>query len=144
MISKGGRLSTKFFRKGTLLIPSGTEFDSDKKHLFVICNDTCIDGKNLIVPLVTWKNSYSDDACVLDVGDHPFIRHRSCIQYRSTRLEMAENIMKGINSNTFIRHTDFTEFHFLKIKNGIVRSKHTPRKFKNYAYDVMGISRAKL
>ncbi|MCK5425453.1 MAG: hypothetical protein KAI89_08775 [Emcibacter sp.] len=133
-------MDVKFFRKGTLLIPSGTGFDTDKKHLFVICNDTCTDGMNLIVPLVTWKNSYSDDTCVLNVGDHPFIKHRSYIQYRFTRLVTAEDLMVGINNNAFTRHSDFMEFYFLKIKNGIVRSKQTPRQFKKYAYDVIGIS----
>lgn len=131
-----------FFRKGTLLIPSGTEFDQDKKHLFVICNDTCLDGKNLIVPLATWKNNYCDNTCELLAGNHPFIKVRSYILYRKTRLEAAEDLMQGINNNIITKHSVFSEFYFLKIKNGIVKSKHTPSQFKKYAYDVMGLSRS--
>ena len=39
----------------------------------------------VIVNMTTWKD-YIDPACILDVGDHPFIRHRTCVNYRDAKI----------------------------------------------------------
>jgi hypothetical protein len=55
-------------------------------HLWIILSDPEIDPERiLIVNLTTWKD-YHDQACVLDGGEHPFVHHRTCVNYPEARL----------------------------------------------------------
>lgn len=133
-------MAKTIFAKGTLLIPSGPSLDPEKKHLFVICNDTCKDGMNLLVPITSWTNKLCDGTCILLATDHNFIKHKSYVFYRQTRLEKSAYLAKGIQDGTFNERDSFSAFKFLKIRNGIITSPQTPRKYKNYARGVMDLS----
>jgi hypothetical protein len=68
----------------TFLKPSG-----DKQHLFVVANNPAIfDGYGphpcvVVLSVTTLRNIPTDDeACILNEGDHPFIKHRSYVAYR--------------------------------------------------------------
>jgi hypothetical protein len=66
----------------TLIIPApGTSFDS---HLWIVLSDPTRDHFVLLVNLTSYRAD-KDDACILDVGDHPFIQHRSCVNYAKVK-----------------------------------------------------------
>jgi hypothetical protein len=55
-------------------------------HLWMILSDPEIDpARVLLVNFTTWR-SYHDQACVLEGGEHPFVHHRTCVNYRDARL----------------------------------------------------------
>ena len=59
----------------TFLIP---DFDD---HLWAVISDPSIDSQNVVIVLfVSWTKRY-DQACVLRKGQHPFIKHDTCVQY---------------------------------------------------------------
>lgn len=132
-------MSGNFLAKGTLLIPSGPSHDPDRKHLFVILNDACENGLQLLVPINSWVNSICDDGCILERGSHPFIVRKSYVQYRSARLEPASKLIAGVDEKMFEVREDFRTVDFLPIKYGVLRSIHTKRKIKKYARDIIGI-----
>jgi len=49
-------------------------------HLWAMISDPEKDDSVLIVNLTTVRN-HSDKTCVLGPGDHPFVRHATCINY---------------------------------------------------------------
>ncbi len=54
--------------------------DSDR-HLWVVLSDPSKDPNNiLLVNLTSWKPE-KERACVLNVGDHPWITHETCVNY---------------------------------------------------------------
>lgn len=54
--------------------------DSDK-HLWIVLSDPDIDsGTVLLVNMTTW-NITRESACILQRGDHPWVRHKTCINY---------------------------------------------------------------
>lgn len=66
----------------TLIIPApGTSLDS---HLWIVLSDPTLDHFVLLVNLTSYRPD-KDDACILDVGDHPFIRHPSCVNYAKVK-----------------------------------------------------------
>jgi hypothetical protein len=91
-------------KKGTLLIPSGTGYAPDKRHLFVICTDACSNGQHLLVPIATWQNDLSDPTCKLAAGDHDFIKHPSYVLYRKARIELATTLIAGVHEKAFSPH----------------------------------------
>lgn len=68
------KVGNTFFMSGTGGVnnPAGA-------HLMV-CVGMTLDGGALIVP-ITSRHDQSDPSCILDVGDHPFIKHESCAAY---------------------------------------------------------------
>jgi hypothetical protein len=120
-------------KKGTILIPSGTASDPDKRHLFVVCTDACKDGKHLLVPIATWTNEFCDATCCLLIGEHRFIRHKSYVLYRKARVMVGTDLVKGVEEKMFSPDVPMNGQTFLRIANGVCLSPQTPRRIKNYA-----------
>lgn len=53
------------------------------RHLRVIISDPNIDPDRVIFVSVTSFDITKEEACLLHVGDHPFVKHKSCIAYWS-------------------------------------------------------------
>ena len=67
----------------TFLFKDGREDD----HLWMIISDTGQDPERLvIVRFLTWQSQY-DQACVLQGGEHPFVKHATCVDYFAATLE---------------------------------------------------------
>jgi hypothetical protein len=114
------------YRKGTLLIPSGP---SD--HLFIVCNDTCNLGANLLVNVSSCHDN-SDPTCILDVGDHPFIRHPSFVFYAKAVIQYAAGIEKGFADGRLLPQPDLAEAVFERVVAGITVSLDTSPKVARY------------
>lgn len=63
---------------------TGGAANPDGAHLMVCLAVDQNKDAAVIVPIVT-RHEFSDTACVLDVGDHPFITHESCASYDFAR-----------------------------------------------------------
>jgi hypothetical protein len=64
----------------TFLLPN---FDD---HLWAVISDPTIDAQHVVVVLfVSWTEKY-DQACVLNGGEHPFIKHPTCVQYPGAKV----------------------------------------------------------
>jgi hypothetical protein len=64
----------------TFLLP---DFDD---HLWAVISDPTIDAHHVVVVLfVSWTEKY-DQACVLNGGEHPFIKHATCVQYPGAKV----------------------------------------------------------
>lgn len=74
-----------------------------------------------------------DGACVLDVGDHPFITHKSYMLYRMAETIRAEQIAKRIGQNYYIPKEDFESSVFNRIVAGLYGSENTKGRILKYA-----------
>lgn len=123
-----------FFARGTLLVPSGPSHDPKRRHLHVICNDTDANGLNLLVPVVSWTNDLCDDTCVLSAYEHPWLnKPRSYLLYRKADLFEAATLQRRVEAQSVTAAEACNAQVFLRIRNGICTSPHTPRKIKRYA-----------
>jgi hypothetical protein len=121
-----------FYKKGTLLIPSGPSHDADRMHLHVICTDPDTDGKQLIVSICTKTNAPYDSTCVLQKHEHTFLRHESYVLYRKANITDHAALINGVNANLFVPKDDVNGQVFLRITKGICASPQTSRKIKLY------------
>jgi hypothetical protein len=125
-------MAYKPLKKGTIIIPSGTDFDPDRKHLFVICTDKCENGFQVIVPICTHVNDLCDSTCVIAKGEHRYITKKSYVLYRKSQIIESENLVKGVKSGKLQPHDDMNGQTFLRVKKGLCGSRQTPRKIKKY------------
>jgi hypothetical protein len=120
------------YRAGTLLIPSGTTNDPNRRHLHVICNDTDEAGLNLIVSVTSYTSTLCDSTCILEPHEHVWLRHRSYIFYRKAQLVAADALSRGLDERLIVRQADMNMQTFLRVRNGLCLSIQTPRRIKVY------------
>lgn len=124
------------FKKASLLIPSGTNEDPTKKHLFILLTDS-VDIQSVISNILVPVNSYDglrgqDATCILNSGDHKFIKHDSFIVYAKMRDEQTDKLLKAVKEGTFIGHEPLSDDVFNKIIQGVKTSEFTPLKYLKY------------
>lgn len=54
-------------------------------HLFIVVSNPQKHDELVLVSSVTTARTFVDPACVLDIGDHPFIEHRSFVLYEKAQ-----------------------------------------------------------
>ena len=118
--------------KAALLVPSGTYHEPDKKHLHIVCNDPDANGCVVIVGITTYTNDLCDQTCVLQSGEHPWLRHLSFVLYRKAEVVSVTALQARIDAGEVIERHDVNAQTFLRIRNGICNSPQTKRKVKWY------------
>lgn len=124
--------------KYTILVPSGPDHDPDRKHLFVILTAPCGDANNVLS--VAWVSlrsvdprvPYFDRTCVLNVGDHPFIKHPTWVDYAKARIDPVAAIDRGIRDGKLIPHDPMSPEVFVRIAQGLCLSDETPSGVKAF------------
>jgi len=87
------------YKKGTLLIPSG----ADGYHLFITVNEKCDEGQHLLINVTSLRDGAKyDDTCILEAGEHPFIKHKSYVVYRMAFIKPAASISKMVDGWEYI------------------------------------------
>lgn len=119
------------FQRATLLIPSASESDPDRKHLFILLTNPYPHPESnikssLLVSLSTLKPHLPHDpACKLYTGDHPFIKHDSFVVYRSARIVTADKLINGVNQGIFNHKETLDSDIFARVCHGLGESRFT-------------------
>ena len=109
-------------KKGTIL-----KLSEYKEHLFVILTNECPEKNHLLVNFSSiHPNVFHDDACVVNAGEHPFIKRPSYIEYRRAGTVKASHLIKC----DFTQKEDVSDELYTRICNGLMLSIHTPKRKK--------------
>lgn len=120
-------------KKGTILVPSGSA-----NHLHFICCDPvyypnlgrdCVLGVN--ISSINDGTEY-DHSCILDAGDHPFIKHPSYVYYRKADIFGSESISRNVAEGNFSIHDPCSDQAFNKILQGFESSNELRFKIKRF------------
>lgn len=110
-------------KKGTLLIPSG-----EGSHLFAVITDVCASGNHLLVTFSTVRENRAHDAtCIVEAGEHAFLRNKSFISYRHTQVMDAARIGRLVDARTYTAKDDITDALLERLRAGVATSDYTPR-----------------
>ena len=99
---------------------------SGLEHLYIVisnCNDNT--GRVVIVNFSTW-NEQSDNSCVLNDGDHPFISRKSCVSYENAKLKLVSRIKALVDDGTITPHDPVDRDTMLRILDGAEKSRRLP------------------
>ena len=119
------------FRKGTLLVPSGTTRDRDRRHLHIVCTDPDECGSVILVPISTWTNDFCDATCTLAKHEHPWLtKEKSYVFYRNADFFEVVALERGFKHGQINARADCNAQVFLRVTNGFCKSPHTPKKIK--------------
>lgn len=113
---------------GTLLMPTGIE-----KHFFVIATAPCPENRVALVNISTvHAMKHHDSTCVLDVGDHEFIKRKSYVYYARARIEPAGGLIRGVRAGTFIPRQSVSAATLERICDGFLESDEVPQIIARY------------
>ena len=61
-------------------------------HLWLVISDPFLDANRIVVVcFLSWKE-HLDQACIVKPGEHPFVKHDTCVQYATARVVTAERL----------------------------------------------------
>jgi prepilin-type processing-associated H-X9-DG protein len=129
----------ELFRRLTLYASTPLPNEPDKKHYYVLLTDPVKSqsmGSNLVA-WVSWE-SYLDDptadkSCILDVGDHSSIRHKSRVNYSFADVVPVQSIESGIRKGTIVRLDELvSEEVYIKILRGLYASEITKARVETF------------
>lgn len=121
------------YKKGTVLAPSGPS-----KHLHIICSDPIFNVEMgcecvLVVNISSVpKSGIYDNVCVLDAGEHGFIRHASYLVYKLSVLWRVPTLSNKVDSGEYQVECDVTDELISKVMKGFELSDHTPFKILRF------------
>ena len=109
-------------KRGSTLLIAATHQDPNKSHLCIILNDPpdANPEQVLYVPVITARRKY-DTTCILEVGDHKFIVHKSCVHYAMAQVRTVQHLLKCGTLKEPMRD-DVLE----RVCKGIFDSPHSP------------------
>ncbi|HBL9999454.1 TPA: hypothetical protein LT059_004016 [Salmonella enterica subsp. enterica serovar Kodjovi] len=120
-------------KRGTILLLSGS-----KEHIYFICNDPVFyphlaKDSFLAVNLTSVDKGFEiDPTCILNVGDHPFVRHPSYIFYQRAQIFGVDTVIRQVISGDIRVHQSCGEETFRRILAGFNVSPYVNPKVKAY------------
>lgn len=92
-------------------------------HLWVVISDPAGDEERVLcVQFNRWKR-FLDQACVLDVGAHPFITERTCVNFQHAMLAPLLNLLTLMDSGDLTFREPATPELLNKILGGAEKSR---------------------
>lgn len=117
----------------TLLVPSGTDADPNKKHLNVVLTEMCGNGCHLLVSISTIRpNVFHDPACVIKAGEHPFIKDDSFAVYRLAQTPTAAHITKCVDGWVYMKKESVSDALLQRMCEGVEKSQFAPARIQTY------------
>lgn len=104
------------------------------KHLFLIVLNVKDGNQQLVVsvPVCTVRDHAKIDlACVIQPGEHPFVKAESFVQYRDARIDPVSHMIRCVQERTFVPNSPATNALFAKIKQGLKDSRFVKRHLKD-------------
>ena len=121
-------------QRATLLMPSGPATDPERMHLHILLTDAATqDQLVLTVSILSVKpDIWHDRSCLLQRGDHAFIRHDIWVDYRRLALRPAASFLAGIRAGLFVGRGMLAVRVFARVCRGLEQSDHVAPKFLNF------------
>ncbi|MHC5055762.1 MAG: hypothetical protein ACYTKD_13715 [Planctomycetota bacterium] len=92
-------------------------------HLFFVLSDPSVDREHvLVVPVMAWDADYKESTCLVDPGEHPFIKHTSYVNYGCAELAPADLIEERLVSGEFRTREPASPELLEKIRRGAEQS----------------------
>jgi hypothetical protein len=63
-------------------------------HIWIVISDPEADAERVLFVSMTSHDITKENVCLLDVGDHPFIKHKTCIAYEFAKVAPLKTLVE--------------------------------------------------
>jgi hypothetical protein len=105
----------------TLIIDEpGTSLDS---HLWIVISNPAENSEEVLLVNFTKYRADKDHACIVEPGDHPFVVHRTCVEYRGAKTASAKELQALLDSHQISSHKPAGPDLLARIRAGVPKSR---------------------
>lgn len=115
----------------SFLIPSGPE---EFLHLCIICTGKShAPDHRLLVNISSIKEGkFFDETCIIEIGEHPFVKCRSYVAYQHADQKTSAHILRCIEGGLFIQKQKLSTELLERITTGFNNSKFVAPWVKDF------------
>ena len=106
-------------------------------HLYIVLTDPDSAG-NQVIANITTREQWKDQSCVLDAGDHPFIRRESVVNYAEASVASEAKISEAVRRRLFEPDLPVSQEVLDKVQAGALVSSQIEPKAKNAVKAALG------
>ena len=127
----------ELIKAGRALYLKGNPGFAEAHLWFVISESNPESGLVVIVPLVT-ERPHTDRTVVLEQGDHPFIKHRSNIDYGATKFCRSTKLAAAVSAGRCQLLEDLSRDLLDRVRAGACASARVPNDVAAYCRKAFG------
>jgi len=95
-------------------------------HLWIILSDPIIDPENVLIVNLTTLTPDKDQSCILRSGDHPWIRHHTCVNYQDSLVTSLKKLTEARDGGALIIQAPLDAAVLKKIREDSLNSTRMP------------------
>ena len=103
---------------------------NEKRHLRIVITDSNEQNEFLTVVVDTLRNNSQDKSCIIEPGEHSFIKVRSFVNYHYARVLNFTQVFNGLQKGVLVRKEDVSEELLKKIQDGARKSNRLNNNLK--------------
>lgn len=107
-------------KAGDTLRPADPSIDI---HLWVIISDPLQDDSRILIVSLTTFKPKKEAVCLLQVGDHPFIKHETCVAYNLANAPSLAQLERARDAGQLIPAEPVSAEVLARIREGAALSK---------------------
>jgi hypothetical protein len=101
-------------------------------HLWFVLTDPDPETRKVVLVMLVTERAHTDRTVRLEVGDHPFVRHPSNVDYGTARYAPAGRLADALASGRATEDTDMSAPLLARVRAGLLASGHTPNDVADY------------
>jgi hypothetical protein len=100
-------------------------------HLWIVASDPQVDADHVLIVNMTTLNSRKEQACLIEAGEHPWVRHRTCINYEDSKIVSLDKLRTLKNCGLIAPQEPLAPRLLQRVRAGAAVSKRIPLDNKN-------------
>jgi hypothetical protein len=101
-------------------------------HLWFVLTDPDPDRNSIVLVMLVTVKTHTDRTLHLDVGDHPFVRHESAVDFGTAKYVPAVRLQDGLASGRATLAEDMSADLLTRVRAGLLASARTPNDVADY------------
>ena len=105
------------------------------RHLWVVLSEPVDDPDRVLFVSMTSLDVTKEDVCLIDAGEHPFVKHVTCIDYSHLREAPSEALERLRVAGRLLPSAPVSADLLARIRRGMSHSKDIQFKYVQYMLD---------
>ena len=98
-------------------------------HLWVVISDPEKDAERVILVSMTTYEDHKEDVCLIEVGEHARVSHKTCIAYNEARMTTLEKLIMLRDGGHLVAQPPASNELLARIRDGVSRSARIKYRF---------------
>lgn len=97
-------------------------------HLWFVLTDPDPQTKQVVIVMLVSERVHTERTVCLEVGDHPFIRHASAVDFGTARYAPTAKLEAAVARSRASLGADMSVSLLARVRKGLLDSSHTPNE----------------